>query len=86
MEVAGISVGPFRFLGSVSSSNIKTCGFGLTNGVEDETWSSSGMFLNITSSNESVGWQIRSNLDGSLLRFRTLQNGNWGAWEKISFI
>ena len=78
-------IGKFRFLGNTNSTDIKTCGYGFTNGVEDTTWGSSGMFLNITAENEFFGWQLRSNLDGSDLRFRTLQNGEWNEWKIISF-
>lgn len=78
--VAGLTIGHFRYLGDkLQSSDTKECGYGYTDGANDE-WSESGMFLNITNSSKTYGWQIRANLSGTTRRVRNLFNGEWGDW------
>jgi len=79
-------LGNFCFLGAnLPNSDIRTNGYGYTDGNGDNTWNESGMFLNIITLNGVYGWQIRSNLTGTTLRFRALTDGAWGEWKRISF-
>lgn len=81
--MAGLSIGHFRFLGdNLHSSDTKECGYGYTDGSNDE-WSESGMFLNITNSSKNYGWQIRTNLRGTSNKIRHLFNGQWGDWIQL---